>query len=152
MLGWFGHTKKAGSSWIQSRWRRLEHLPTSCTLDKRLANHTCLRLAFRGIAAQLRLEYAGNREARARKFINFRPPIFQRGIIAIAAANNRRPRARQISAIEMVNRFQGSFCENWTPQINLGAILWIFLNLLISQQLSCQRGLKPPLLCLLILI
>ena len=129
MLGWFGHTKKAGRSGIQSRWRRLEHPPTSCTLDERLANHTCLRLAFRGIAAHLRLEYAGNREARARKFIDLRPPIFQRGIIALAAANNRRPRARQISGIEMVNGFQGSFYEKWTLQINLRAILWIFLNL-----------------------
>lgn len=109
MLGRFGDPKKAGSSRTQSRWRRLEHATASGTLDKRLANHTRLRLAFRRIAAYLRLEYAGNGNACARKLFDLRPPIFQRGVIAIAAANNRRPRARQISAIEMVNGFQGSF-------------------------------------------
>ena len=109
MLGRFGDPKKAGSSRTQSRWRRLEYATASGTLDKRLANHARLRLAFRRIAAYLRLEYAGNGNACARKLIDLRPPIFQRGVIAIAAANNRRPRARQISAIEMVNGFQGSF-------------------------------------------
>ena len=60
MLGRFGDPKKAGSSRTQSRWRRLEYATASGTLDKRLANHARLRLAFRRIAAYLRLEYAGN--------------------------------------------------------------------------------------------